>query len=122
MVSQIKMIKLISYYVNISGDNFDIKNYLQKTIFNKEIEIDNDKKTLSLSLFEIVDSALVGQDVLLKTLESEYRIMKKFGASEVVIYYTFEYSDQCNLEFDIEHLKRINQIEAILSISCYAAS
>lgn len=122
IASQIKMIKLISYYIIISGDNFNVENYLQKSLLDKKIKISTNQKMLSLSLFEITESALIGQDILLKTLEDEYEVMKKYEASEVVIYYTFEYNEQCNLEFDIEHLKKINKIEAVLAISCYTAN
>ncbi|MBK8911855.1 MAG: hypothetical protein IPM61_11065 [Chlorobi bacterium] len=113
------MVNLISYYVTISGDNFDIGNYLQTALFSEQIKVDIGNKILLLSLLETDERSVYGQDILMETLKNQHEAMHTYGGSEIVFYYAFEYIDQCNVEFEPEHLKLISKIGGCLAVSCY---
>lgn len=57
----------------------------------------------------------------LNSLEENYGKLEELGIknSDISIWITYEYNNQCNMEFDPKNLKRLGEKGIKLCISCY---
>ena len=60
-------------------------------------------------------------DVLLSLLEGKTNALKSIGVfiEDISMWYLYEYTDQCNMEFNSNELKRIGELGITLCISCW---